>query len=249
MLKKERQAYILRRLDLHNKVLSSNLSAEMKVSEDTIRRDLQELSEEGKIIKVHGGALSRSYNFMYERDNIVYSHAGKKRIAAKAAGLVSDGMIVMTSGGTTVREIAEALPPDLQATFVTGSVPAALAFMQHPGIEVILIGDRISKQSKITVGGDAVSQICSIQADLCILGVNAIDSVHGVTENDREVVQVKKAMVKSARKVACVSILEKTGSTQPFQVCPLNGIDVLVTDGDPDLPELEAYRTAGIRIL
>ncbi len=239
----------MRRLDLHNKVLSSNLSAEMKVSEDTIRRDLQELSEEGKIIKVHGGALSRSYNFMYERDNIVYSHAGKKRIAAKAAGLVSDGMIVMTSGGTTVREIAEALPPDLQATFVTGSVPAALAFMQHPGIEVILIGDRISKQSKITVGGDAVSQICSIQADLCILGVNAIDSVHGVTENDREVVQVKKAMVKSARKVACVSILEKTGSTQPFQVCPLNGVDVLVTDGDPDLPELEAYWTAGIRLL
>jgi DeoR/GlpR family transcriptional regulator of sugar metabolism len=79
--------------------------------------------------------------------------------------------------------------------------------------------------------------------------VNAIDSVHGVTENDREVVQVKKAMVKSARKVACVSILEKTGSTQPFQVCPLNGIDVLVTDGDPNLPELEAYRTAGIRLL
>lgn len=249
MLKKERQAYILRRLDLHNKVLSSSLSTEMSVSEDTIRRDLQELSDEGKVIKVHGGALSRSYNFMYERDNIVYSHAGKKRIAAKAAALVSDGMIVMTSGGTTVREIAEALPPGLQATFVTGSVPAALAFMQHPGIEVILIGDRISKQSKITVGGDAVSQICSIHADLCILGVNAIDPLHGVTENDREVVQVKKAMARSAGKVACVSILEKTGSTQPFQVCPLKDIDILVTDADPGLPDLEPYRKAGIRIL
>jgi DeoR/GlpR family transcriptional regulator of sugar metabolism len=249
MLKKERQAYIMRSLDLHNKVLSSSLSVEMKVSEDTVRRDLQELSDEGKVIKVHGGALSRSFSFMYERDNIVYSHAGKKRIAAKAAGLVKDGMIVTTSGGTTIGELAQALPSDLHATFVTGSVPAALAFMQHPGIDVILIGDRVSKQSKITVGGDAVSQICSIRADLCILGINAIDPVRGVTDNDLEVVQVKRAMIRSAATVACVSILEKTGSSQPFQVCPLDDIDILVTDVDPDSPELDAYRKAGTRVL
>ena len=249
MLKKERQAFILRQLDLHNKVLSSQLSSEMRVSEDTVRRDLMELSDEGRIIKVHGGALSRSFNFIYERDNIVYSHEGKKRIAAKAASLVTDGMIVMTSGGTTVRELAMALPQSLQATFVTGSVPAALAFMQHPGLEVILIGDRISKQSKITVGGDAVSQICSIQADLCILGINAIDTVHGVTDSDLEVVQVKRAMVRSARKVACVSILEKTDSVQPFRVCPLKDIDMLVTDGDPGHPGLKAYRNAGTEVI
>jgi DeoR/GlpR family transcriptional regulator of sugar metabolism len=249
MLKKERQAYIMRRLDLHNKVLSSSLSAEMNVSEDTVRRDLLELSEEGKVIKVHGGALSRSFNFMYERDNIVYSHEGKKRIAAKAAQLVTDGMIVMTSGGTTIGALAQALPTDLQATFVTGSVPAALAFMQHPGIEVILIGDRVSKQSKITVGGDAVSRISSIRADLCILGVNAIDPVRGVTDNDHEVVQVKRAMVRSAAKVACVSILEKTGSSQPYQVCPIDDIDILVTDVDPGRPELDDFRKKVQRII
>ena len=62
MLKKERQAYILHQVNLHNKVLSSLLSHEIRVSEDTIRRDLQELSEEGKLIKVHGGALSHSFN-------------------------------------------------------------------------------------------------------------------------------------------------------------------------------------------
>src|SRR5215210_6488183 len=60
MLKKERQAYILHQVNLHNKVLSSTLSHEINVSEDTIRRDLQELADEGKIIKVHGGALSHS---------------------------------------------------------------------------------------------------------------------------------------------------------------------------------------------
>ena len=62
MLKKERQAYILHQVNLHNKVLSSSLCTEINVSEDTIRRDLLELAEEGKVIKVHGGALSHSFN-------------------------------------------------------------------------------------------------------------------------------------------------------------------------------------------
>ena len=63
MLKKERQALIIKQINLHNKVLSSDLSTELNVSEDTIRRDLNELALENKIVKVHGGALSKSYNF------------------------------------------------------------------------------------------------------------------------------------------------------------------------------------------
>jgi DeoR/GlpR family transcriptional regulator of sugar metabolism len=55
MLKKERQAYIIQQINIHNKVLSSDLSSQLDVSEDTVRRDLQELAEEGKLIKVHGG--------------------------------------------------------------------------------------------------------------------------------------------------------------------------------------------------
>ena len=62
MLKKERQAYILRQVSLHNSVLSADLSTSINVSEDTIRRDLNELADSGKVIKVHGGALSKSFN-------------------------------------------------------------------------------------------------------------------------------------------------------------------------------------------
>ena len=84
MLKKERQAYILHQVNLHNKVLSSTLSHEINVSEDTIRRDLQELSEEGKIIKVHGGALSHSFSQVHFPQGGVYSQNQKQIIAEKA---------------------------------------------------------------------------------------------------------------------------------------------------------------------
>ena len=78
MLKKERQAYIIQQINVHNKVLSSDLSAQLDVSEDTVRRDLQELSEEGKLIKVHGGALSKSFHFTLET-NTIYSLPEKKK--------------------------------------------------------------------------------------------------------------------------------------------------------------------------
>lgn len=249
MLKKERQAYILHQVNLHNKVLSSSLCTEINVSEDTIRRDLQELSEEGKVIKVHGGALSHSFNHVYFPTNGVYSQNQKKTIAQKAIGLISNGMFVLTSGGTTIIELARSLPPQLKATFISGSIPAILEYMHHPNIEVILIGDKISKNSKITVGSEAIAKIKQVKADICFLGTNAIDVEHGITDNDWEVVQLKKAMIESSKKVVCLSIAEKVNSVQPIKVCGLDEIDMLITELPADDPVLKPYLDAGIKVV
>jgi DeoR/GlpR family transcriptional regulator of sugar metabolism len=249
MLKKERQAYILHQVNLHNKVLSSTLSNEIHVSEDTIRRDLYELAEEGKLIKVHGGALSHSFNEVHFPSNGVYSQGNKKKIAQKAINLISNGMFVLTSGGTTILELARSLPPQLRATFVSGSIPAILEYMHHPNIEVILIGDKISKNSKITVGLEAIAKIRQMRVDICFLGTNAIDLHHGITENDWDVVQLKKAMIESSQKVVCLTISEKMNSFQPIQICELNKIDTLITELPPDDPLLKPYSDAGIEVL
>lgn len=249
MLKKERQAYILHQVNLHNKVLSSSLCTEIHVSEDTIRRDLQELADEGKIIKVHGGALSHSFNHVHFPVNGVYSQNQKKTIAQKAVGLIRNGMFVLTSGGTTIIEMARCLPPQLKATFISGSIPAVLEYMHHPNIEVILIGDKISKSSKITVGSEAIAKIKQVKADICFLGTNAIDAEHGITDNDWEVVQLKKAMIDSCQKVVCLSIAEKINTVQPIQVCKLTEIDTLITELNPGNPVLQAYVDAGIEVI
>lgn len=248
MLKQERQAYILHQVNLHNQVLSANLSLDLNVSEDTVRRDLQELADSGKLIKVHGGALSLSYNDFHSPSRHVYALTQKKLIAKKAIQLIHNNMFVMTTGGTTLIELAKALPQDLKATFISGSIPAILEYTYHPHIDVILIGDKVAKNSKITVGGDAITRIKQIKADLCFLGVNAIDE-HSITDNDWEVVQVKKAMIESARKVICLTISEKLNSLMPFHVCPIEDIDVLITELPPDNPVLEPYRKKGIEVL
>lgn len=248
MLKKERQAYILHQVNLHNKVLSASLCAEIQVSEDTIRRDLQELSDEGKIIKVHGGALSHSFNEMSFPVHGVYSQNQKKIIAQKAISLIDNGMFILTSGGTTIIEMARSLPPQLKATFITGSIPAVLEYMQHPNVDVIMIGDKISKNSKITVGSEAIAKIRQIKADICFLGTNAIDLHHGITDNDWEVVQLKKAMIESSKKVVSLAIAEKINTVQPIQVCAMKDIDLMITELPAESEILKPYKAAGVQV-
>ena len=102
MLKIERQTFILHQVNLHNKVLSNDLSKQIKVSDDTIRRDIQQLAEEGKVIKFHGGALSPSFHNTHSSSKDVYAYQQKKIIAQKAISLIKDGMFVLTTGGTTI---------------------------------------------------------------------------------------------------------------------------------------------------
>lgn len=248
MLKKERQEFILREINLHNKVLTSDLCEAINVSEDTIRRDLSELAETGDIIKVHGGALSKSFHVSFQT-NGVYSHDNKKLIAQKAVTLIRDGMFVLTTGGTTIIELAKALPHHLRATFFTGSLPAAMEYIQHPNIEVIFIGDKISKNSRITVGGDAITKIKQINADICFLGINAIDAQNGLTDNDWDVVQVKRAMMQSSKKVVALTIAEKINSLQKIKIAGIEELDAMITDMDPGDKIFDAYKEKGVQIL
>src|SRR5690606_36590820 len=249
MLKMERQAYIAHQVNLHNKVLLADLSEQIHVSNDTIRRDLQELSEAGKVSKIHGGALSPSVHNGHHSSREIYRYTQKKVIALKAAGLIKNGIFVLTGGGTTVIELAKALPKDLHATFISGSIPALFEYSSHPNMEVIAIGDKVSKNSKITVGSDAITRFRELRVDLCFLGVNGINLHTGVSYNDWDIVQVKKAMIESSKRLVCLTISEKINSQQPIQICDSRKIDTLVTELSPDDPILAPYLKAGISVL
>jgi DeoR/GlpR family transcriptional regulator of sugar metabolism len=217
MLKRERHAFIIRQINLHNKVLSSDLGLQLQVSEDTIRRDLNELSERGKIIKVHGGALSKSFHFPYEHTDI-YAQDLKKEVARKAISLISEGMTVLTGGGTTMIEMAKLIPDDLEATFFTISPVVALKLSEKKLLTVILRGAK------------AISDLTEIGVDLCFLGTNGIDLQEGITDSEWEILQVKKTMIKMSARTAIMCISEKLNSVKSMRVCPLNAIDYLITD-------------------
>ncbi|MBS1750409.1 MAG: DeoR/GlpR transcriptional regulator [Bacteroidetes bacterium] len=249
MQKTDRQDYIIHQVNLHNKVLLPDLSDQLHVSNDTIRRDLQELADEGKIIKVHGGAVSLSFHNKHHSGKEVYAYNQKKIIAKKAVELIENGMFILTGGGTTVIEMAKELSPALNATFISGSLHALIEYSNHPHVNVIAIGDKVSKTSHITVGSEAISKIRELKVDICFMGINAINIEDGVSDNDWDIVQIKKAMILSSNKLVCLTISEKINSRQPIPICGINKIDVLITELPPNHPLLQPYIKAGIEVL
>ncbi|EEI94201.1 DeoR/GlpR family DNA-binding transcription regulator [Sphingobacterium spiritivorum] len=240
MLKEERQAYIIHQINLHNKVLSSDLSVQLNVSEDTIRRDLNELAENGQVLKVYGGALSKSFQFPFQDGN-VYAKESKKEIARKSISLIQNGMTVLVGGGTTVIELARIIPEDIQCTFFTISPLVALELAEKENIEVISIGGKLSRNTNIVTGAQVINELSEIKVDLCILGTNSLSIDDGITDSDWEVVQIKRAMIKCSHKVAILSIAEKLNSNQKMKVAPLRDVSFLVTDLTPDHPSLKEF--------
>lgn len=238
---------IMRQINLHNRVLSSDLVELLNVSEDTIRRDLQELADNNLLNKVHGGALSKSYQSSFD-DSRVYAKDAKITIAKKSASLIKDGMVVLTGGGTTVIELTKQLPQHLQATFITISPLVAVELAKYEKIEVILIGGLFSKNSQISYGGHVISQLADIRADLCLMGTSALHPTDGVTDTDWEINQLKKAMIASSKKTAVLCISEKLGITLRLKVAGLETISYLVTELEDTDEALSPYQTEGLQI-
>ena len=125
---------ILEKLEAEGQVQSTALSLFFSVSEDTIRRDLRELAAEGRLQRVHGGALPASSAIAPFAERQSVKMDAKKRVARRGAQLISPGQVVIIDGWTTTSELITFLPPDLRVTVVTHSPGIALGLVNHPCI-------------------------------------------------------------------------------------------------------------------
>ncbi|MEL6917470.1 MAG: DeoR/GlpR family DNA-binding transcription regulator [Bacteroidota bacterium] len=249
MLKEERHQIILNEVRIHNRVLLTDIAELLKVSVDTVRRDIKELHSSKKLKKVHGGAISLgfdSYNFKEQR---IYSLEEKSQIAEKAIALLKDGQVIVLSGGTTNLELAKLLPPRLKITCFTPSLPVAMQLMTKPNLEVIFIGGKLSNQAQITIGAAAIQNIAQVKFDLGFIGTGYLDPVDGLTEFDWDVVQIKRAIIAASKKTVLLSISEKLNSSQRYKTCDLNAIDALITELNPDNSLLVPFKKQNLQLL
>ena len=249
--KKNRQEIILKQVSIYNRVLLQDLAKVLEVSADTVRRDISELDEKGKLKKVHGGAISNGYKIRNANGHPskIYAAESKVIIAKKAVNLIEEDSVVLISGGTTNRELVRHLPKNLSATFFTPSLSIATELLTHTNLEVIFIGGRLSKESQIAVGGDALNTLAQIKADICFLGTGYLDAANGLSEIDYDIVQLKKAMISASRRLVCLTISEKLNSIQRYKISEINAIDTLITELDPLTPKLAPYQNQNIIIM
>ncbi|MFV0553849.1 MAG: DeoR/GlpR family DNA-binding transcription regulator [Mangrovibacterium sp.] len=244
-MKEKRQSIILEKIKSSSKVYSSELSQEMNVSEDTIRRDLKELSKKGLIRKVHGGAIlhdtSTYIPLSYEaRQN--FAAGEKKIIAAKAVSLLKDDMLIFIDGGTTNLEITRQIPANLRLTVITNCFPIAGELLNKKNIHTFFLGGELLSNVPITVGTDTINLLNDINADIFFIGTRSLSVEKGLTDIDRAEVLVKRKMAEHSHKTVSVALSEKLGSIQNFNIIPISKLDMLITELDPNHPELDLYR-------
>lgn len=249
MLKEERQQTILSEVELHNRILLTDIAETLDVSIDTVRRDVKELDGEHKLRKVHGGAISLGFTTNSTRNNNIYKLAEKSTIAEKASALLKDGAVIFIDGGTTCLELARLLPTDFDLTCFTHSLPVAMELLTKPNVTVIMVGGQVSKESQTSVGANAIHHLSEIKVDFSFIGTGYVDSQYGLTEFDWDIVQVKKAVIKCAKKTVLLSISEKLNSQHRYKTCEINAINTMITELAPENKLLNPFREHDIRLL
>lgn len=249
MLTSQRKQLILEKLEAEGQVQSKALSVLFSVSEDTIRRDLRELAAEGRLQRVHGGALPSSSATVPFAERKSVKMDAKKNVARKGAQMISAGQVVIVDGGTTTAELLTFLPANLHITVVTHSPSIALGLVEHPAIEVILIGGRLYKHSIVTVGAAAIEGIDNIHADLFFMGVTGIHPEAGLTTGDFEEASIKRAFSGRAAETIVLASPEKINTASSFVIGDLSLASTLVVENNTDPAWINAVEEKGVSVV
>ena len=255
MLVDERRNKIREIILKEKSVRVADLVRWFNVSEETIRRDLNELEKEGLVKKAYGGAIlveelqsammfippvqQRKVQFFQEKDII----------GRRAAELVSDGSTVILDAGSTTWSVSKYLNKYEGITVVTNSVDIAQEFSKDDKVEVIVVGGKLVKKSMSLVGPQAEKAFRSYNADIVFFGVSGISLNKGFTSSDIYEAEVKRTMMFAARKRVIVADHSKFEKQGLITFADFKDIDVVVTSNLVDEELLKAVQDLGVEVI
>ena len=237
-------------------------ATELAVSAATIRRDLDTLAEQQLLTRTHGGAVpnSTAYDLPLRYKSVRHAEE-KQRIGRAAAALVNPGAIIASNGGTTTTEVARAIATraDLQegadaggaqaVTFVTNALNIAHELTVRPHIKVVVTGGVARTQSYELIGPLAQGILSNLSLDIVFLGVDALDVSHGASAHHEGEASINTLMASRARRVVIVADASKLGRHAFSRICPIEDVDVLVTDRSAPKDLLDRLSAAGLEVI
>jgi DeoR/GlpR family transcriptional regulator of sugar metabolism len=236
VLASQRRSRIADLVEQTGAVRVSDLVAELGVSDMTIRRDIDQLADQGLLERVHGGAVAVSTPTSEEpgfRAKSTMMTGQKRAIGEAAAALVEPGSSIGISAGTTTYELARAVRGIPDITVVTNSVPVAQLLHESgtPGQTVVLTGG-VRTPSDALVGPVAVAALRSLHVDLLFLGAHGVDAGAGLTTPNLVEAETNRALVACARRTCVLVDHSKFGVIGLSTFLDLDQVDVLVTDDE-----------------
>lgn len=249
MIKENRYKEILATLDQFDSVSYQSLATKMDVSEDTIRRDIDYLHQNGLLSKVRGGAIPRDKNPLAFSDRADFYSSEKEIIGLKAQGLLKKGITIFMDGGTTVCSVAEHFSSDSSFRVITNNIALVPILSKFKGIETIILGGEHNIDTQTTIGAKTCQDAELFVADLYLMGSCGISKEFGITAAVQGDGAVKRSMLKSAKKTALLGNSNKIGIAEPFKVCDLDCIQVLITELPANDQRLDEIRFKKLKII
>ncbi|RBQ18820.1 decarboxylase [Spongiactinospora rosea] len=245
----DRVREIVNALRVNDTVSVAELALRHRVSEMTIRRDLDELARQGVARRVRGGAISLLLRGeeppfqVREREAV----EAKRRIAAEVAALIADGEAVLLDGGTTALEVARALR-ERRLTVLPLAVQPLTELAGAPRVRLVVPGGEVRPGELDFTGPLTERSIAALRFDTAVIGCCGLSTEHGLTAHDLPGVAVKQAAIAAARRVIAAADSGKFGRTAFGTVCPLERLDVLVTDDGIPGSQRDALTAAGVAV-
>ena len=248
MLTAHRKTLILTRLAAHGQIVAKDMAREVGTSEDTIRRDLRELAQAGKLQRVHGGALPASAAVGDLRVRELVSPQEKIALGRTGAAMIQPGQVVILDGGTTAIQVARHLDPQLRATLVTHSPNVAVELAAHPFVEIIVLGGRLFRHSMVNVGAAVIDAAARLRADLYFMGVTGVHPDAGLSTGDAEEAAVKRALHQRSAETIVLASTEKLMTASAFVVAPLQDLTTLIVPSKTPERTMRALRGCGVTV-
>ncbi|MBE6546174.1 MAG: DeoR/GlpR transcriptional regulator [Ruminococcaceae bacterium] len=251
MLAIERRREILARLTSDGKVLVSALAHDFGVTEETIRRDLEKLDNEGLVSKTYGGAVSKHpsapdlpYNV---REGVNVEQ--KRAIADKICDLIRDGERIMLDSSSTALYVIKKIKDKKNLTIITNSLKILLELADKQDWTVLSTGGALKKGALSLTGSSAEKMINSYHVDTAICSCKGLDMTLGITDSNENDSLIKQAMIGSAERRILALDSEKFDKKSFVKVCKASDIDIIVTDSEPSEKWFGFCHENGIELL
>jgi len=247
----DRRLQILQLVERQQRISIANICEQYAVSEATARRDLETLAAEGKVQRVHGGAIAL-IQAPPELPILQRQHEQtqeKRSIGQAAAELVRDGETVFLGSGTTVLEASRNLRGRRNLTVITNSLPVVNALAGAEGITVICLGGMLRDSELSFIGHITEQALAEVRADKVLIGTRAISLEHGLTHEYLPETMTDRAILKSGQEIIVLADHTKFGRAAAVLLAPLESIHTIVTDGETPQDFIEAVQERGIRVV
>jgi len=248
----DRRKKILGKINNDGQVLVHELSMEFHVSEVTIRNDLEQLERKNLLIRARGGAMKieggvAREQHLSDKDKLHYEE--KNRIGKLAAALINDRDTIVVDSGTTTIEMIKNLPQLTELTVICNALNIINQLIQYPFVNIIVPGGYLRRTSLSLVGPLAEKNLQNLYVDKVFLGVDGIDTKHGIYTPNIEEAHLNEIMINVAREVIILTDSSKFLRRSLAYICGIEKVHTIVTDKGINEEDRKRLEDSGIKIL